>query len=101
MIKTLRKNKGKSKPIKIDSYVRNKIASFKNHYISLLEDPFVTLEEKKAIYYILNELEPYELNILIAYYEFGNDAASMLDISYSVLSSNVKRILNKIQNKIK
>lgn len=96
MIETLKKSKGKSKPIRIDGTVRNKVASFKLHLRRLLDDPATTPQEHKAISYILNNLEPYEQNILIAYFEFGNDAAEMMGINTSVLHCNVRRILNKI-----
>lgn len=97
MIETLKKSKGKSKPIIINQEVRDKIAAFKEYLRDHMLDPYTTKEKQSTLYYILYHMEPYEQNILLAYYEFGNDAAKMLGVSISVLQSNVKRIIKKIQ----
>ena len=100
MIETLKKSKGKSKPITINQEIRDKIASFKSYLIDYMLDPSTPKKEKDTLYYLLYEMEPYEQNLLLAYYEWGNEAAKMLNVSTSVLQSNVKRILFKI-NKYK
>ena len=100
MIETLKKSKGKSKPITINQEIRDKIASFKSYLIDYMLDPSTPKKEKDTLYYMLHEMEPYEQNLLLAYYEWGTEAAKMLNVSTSVLQSNVKRILFKI-NKYK
>ena len=100
MIETLKKSKGKSKPITINQEIRDKISSFKSYLIDYMLDPSTPKKEKDTLYYMLYEMEPYEQNLLLAYYEWGNEAAKMLNVSTSVLQSNVKRILFKI-NKFK
>lgn len=100
MIETLKKSKGKSKPITINQDIRDKIASFKSYLIDYMLDPSTPKKEKDTLYYMLYEMEPYEQNLLLAYYEWGNEAAKMLNVSTPVLQSNVKRILFKI-NKYK
>ena len=103
MIETLKKSKGKSKPITINQDIRDKISSFKSYLIDYMLDPSTPKKEKDTLYYVLYEMEPYEQNLLLAYYEWGNEAAKMLNVSTSVLQSNVKRILfkiNKYKNKI-
>lgn len=100
MIETLKKSKGKSKPITINQEIRDRIASFKSYLIDYMLDPSTPKKEKDTLYYILYEMEPYEQNLLLAYYEWGTEAAKMLNVSTSVLQSNVKRILLKI-NKYK
>lgn len=100
MIETLKKSKGKSKPITINQEIRNRIASFKSYLIDYMLDPSTPKKEKDTLYYMLYEMEPYEQNLLLAYYEWGTEAAKMLNVSTSVLQSNVKRILFKI-NKYK
>lgn len=97
MIETLKKIRGKSKPITINQDIRDKIASFKEYLRDHMLDPSTTKGEQSTLYYILYCMEPYEQNILLAYYEFGNDAAKMLGVSISVLQSNVKRIIKKIK----
>ena len=100
MIETLKKSKGKSKPITINQEIRDKISSFKSYLIDYMLDPSTPKKEKDTLYYMLYEMEPYEQNLLLAYYEWGTEAAKMLNVSTSVLQSNVKRILFKI-NKFK
>lgn len=100
MIETLKKSKGKSKPITINQEIRDKIASFKSYLIDYMLDPSTPKKEKDTLYYLLYEMESYEQNLLLAYYEWGTEAAKMLNVSTSVLQSNVKRILFKI-NKYK
>lgn len=100
MIETLKKSKGKSKPITINQEIRDKISSFKSYLIDYMLDPSTPKKEKDTLYYLLYEMEPYEQNLLLAYYEWGTEAAKMLNVSTSVIQSNVKRILFKI-NKYK
>lgn len=100
MIETLKKSKGKSKPITINQEIRDKISSFKSYLIEYMLEPSTPKKEKDTLYYLLYEMEPYEQNLLLAYYEWGTEAAKMLNVSTSVLQSNVKRILFKI-NKFK
>lgn len=100
MIETLKKSKGKSKPITINQEIRDRISSFKSYLIDYMLDPFTPKKEKDTLYYVLYVMEPYEQNLLLAYYEWGTEAAKMLNVSTSVLQSNVKRILFKI-NKYK
>lgn len=100
MIETLKKSKGKSKPITINQEIRDRISSFKSYLIDYMLDPSTPKKEKDTLYYMLYEMEPYEQNLLLAYYEWGTEAAKMLNVSTSVLQSNVKRILFKI-NKYK
>ena len=100
MIETLKKSKGKSKPITINQEIRDKIASFKSYLIDYMLDPETPKKEKDTLYYMLYKMEPYEQNLLLAYYEWGTEAAKMLNVSTSVLQSNVEKILFKI-NKYK
>lgn len=100
MIETLKKSKGKSKPITINQEIRDKISSFKSYLIDYMLDPSTPKKEKDTLYYMLYEMEPYEQNLLLAYYEWGTEAAKILNVSTSVLQSNVERILFKI-NKYK
>lgn len=98
MTETLKKSRGKSKPITINQDIRDKISSFKSYLIDYMLDPYTPKKEKDTLYYILYVMEPYEQNLLLAYYEWGNEAAKMLNVSTSVLQANVKRILLKIKS---
>lgn len=101
MTETLKKSRGKSKPITINQDIRDKISSFKSYLIDYMLDHDTPKNERDTLYYILYQMEPYEQNLLLAYYEWGNEAAKMLNVSTSVLQSNVKRILSKIKSNIK
>ena len=100
MIETLKKSKGKSKPITINQEIRDKITSFKSYLIDYMLDPSTPKKEKDTLYYLLYVMEPYEQNLLLTYYEWGTEAAKMLNVSTSVLQSNVKRILFKIKSNL-
>lgn len=99
MIEVLRKSKGKAKPITINQEIRAKVASFKEYLKDYMLDPYTPKSEQSTIYFLLYGLEDYEQNILISYYEWGNDAARMLGVTPAVLKANVMRILNKVQKR--
>ena len=93
------RDKGKGKPLIINRDVQSKIQSFQNHLSEMLKDD-IHPQHKRIIRFILNNLEPYERNILIAYYEWDNEAAKMLGITTSVLGSWVKKINKKIKDRL-
>lgn len=93
------RDKGKGKPLIINRDVQSKIQSFQNHLSEMLGDD-IHPQHKRIIRFILNNLEPYERNILLAYYEWDNEAAKMLGITTSVLGSWVKKINKKIKDRL-
>lgn len=93
------RDKGKGKPLIINRDVQSKIQSFQNHLSEMLADD-IHPQHKRIIRFILNNLEPYERNILIAYYEWDNEAAKMLGITTSVLGSWVRKINKKIKDRL-
>ena len=93
------RDKGKGKPLTINKEVQSKIQSFQNHLSEMLDDDILP-QYKRIIYFILNELEPYERNILLAYYEWDNEAAKLLGITTSVLGGWVKKINKKIKDRL-
>ena len=93
------RDKGKGKPLIINRDVQSKIQSFQNHLSEMLKDD-IHPQHKRIIRFILNNLEPYERNILLAYYEWDNNAAKMLGITTSVLGSWIKKINKKIKDRL-
>lgn len=93
------RDKGKGKPLIINKEVQSKIQSFQNHLSEMLDDDILP-QHKQIIQFILNDLEPYERNILLAYYEWNNEAAKLLGITTSVLGSWVKKINKKIKDRL-
>ena len=53
MIETLKKSKGKSKPITINQEIRDKITSFKSYLIDYMLDPSTPKKEKDTLHYLL------------------------------------------------
>lgn len=98
-MKKIYRDKGKGKPLTINRDVQSKIQSFQNHLSEMLNDD-IHPQHKRVIRFILKDLEPYERNILIAYYEWDNEAAKMLGITTSVLGSWVKKINKKIKDRL-
>ena len=98
-MKKIYRDKGKGKPLTINRDVQSKIQSFQNHLSDMLNDD-IHPQHKRIIRFILNNLEPYERNILIAYYEWDNEAAKMLGITTSVLGSWIKKINKKIKDRL-
>ena len=98
-MKKIYRDKGKGKPLTINRDVQSKIQSFQNHLSEMIDDDIIP-QHKRIILFILNDLEPYERNILLAYYEWDNSAAKMLGITTSVLGSWVKKINKKIKDKL-
>lgn len=97
----IRKNRGKSKPIRIDSSVQNKVRKFKIRLQEMSDNNEVRLIDNKVISYILNNLDDYDANILIAYYDIAECSPTalgkMMGVSASVITSRIKKIIKKIQ----
>ena len=100
----IKKTKGKSAPIRIDGNVRKKIKEFAESLLRISEEPETTPQHKATIQYILNELDPYERNILLAYYAFESEGpcyvAKLLDIFPSTIVTRVKKIQKKIHDNV-
>jgi len=104
MTQTYKKPKGKSAPITINADVRRQIKSFTEGLSMWLDDPTVDEQSKEAIDYILNKLDTYDKNILLAYYAFESEGpchlARLLGISPSIAVTRVKKIQQKIHDHI-
>ena len=99
----LKKDKGKFVPITIDRNLQRRIKSFKDRLTQMVENDEISNSEKEGIYYILNELDTYDLNLLIAYFEYNcspSPVAKVLGVQPSVVSSRIKKILNKCKSSI-
>lgn len=92
----LKKAKGKSKPITINKETQRSIASFKFRLKEMLDNQEVSEQHQKLIHYLLNDLEDYDLNILIAYFDQANCSASKLSKLLGLDPSNITSKINKI-----
>ena len=92
----LKKAKGKSFPIPITFETQKRIYSFKNRLNEMAMNKDVDDKYINMIHYILNELDDYDLNLLIAYYELADGKPSRLSKIFDVDPNNIKSRINKI-----
>lgn len=90
------------KPITINKEVRKTIESFKNRLIEMAKQPDETSAfDARTIDIIVNELDDYDRNILIAYYAIADGSPSVLSkylgISHSLVNNNINRIKRQIK----
>ena len=96
---TYKKPKGKCVPYTIDSTVRNRIKSFRKILQDLVDYGEATPRQAAAIDVVLNKLDDYDSNLILAYFEYGNQPSvlsQMLGVSQSVIVTKVKKIKKKI-----
>lgn len=98
----LTKDKGKHLPITITAEVRKQITAFKERLKQMADQPDETSEfDAKTIHIILNELDDYDSNLLIAYYAVADCSptvlGNLLGLSSSVAGCRVKAIQTKIK----
>lgn len=99
----LKKSKGKNVPLTINKETQLKINRFKERLKQMYDNDDVGEEYKKVIHYIFNELDTYDLNLLIAYYENDGKAsyvARLLGVNPSVIYSRIKQIIKKCKSSI-
>lgn len=102
-METFKKDKGKSIPYSIDDNVRRRIKSFANVLKDMQEELPSTSPKHKAIDVILNQLDAYDRNIIIAFYEYGESPTALgklLGVSPSVIISRIKKINQTIKSRI-
>lgn len=97
----LKKDKGKSVPIKITSDLQRSIISFKKRLIEMSENGEVRDIDHKVIRRIINELDDYDANILIAYFDIAecscSKLAKILGVTPSIVHTRIKNILNRLK----
>lgn len=93
----IKKQQGKSKAIIIDYHTQSIIKSFKERYRELLTtDDELRPIDKVTISVILNELDEFDQNILIAYYAIADSSPAKLAKVFGVNSSVITNRINKI-----
>lgn len=102
-METFKKDKGKSIPYSIDDNVRRRIKSFANVLKDMQDELPSTSPQHKAIDVILNQLDAYDRNIIIAFYEYGESPTALgklLGVSPSVIISRIKKINQTIKSRV-
>ena len=102
MNEVLKKERQKCVPIIITPEIRDKIRLFKERLTYILEDPTISSEfDAKTIDIILNQLDDYDRNFLIAFYELADCSVTKLSRIFNISIPVVKRKIKLIHNKIK
>lgn len=102
----LKKPRGKTTAIIIDEEVRYQVRTFKHRLREMAESPDNEVREidKKSIDVILNDLDEYDQNILIAYYAVANCSPTALGKLFGVkgpiIANRIKRIIKDVHNRI-
>ena len=100
MNEIIKKSRFKSVPIVITPEIREQIRLFKERLTDMLEDNIVDNYDAKTIDIVLNQLDDYDRNILIAYYELANCSITNLSRIFNISKEVLKRRIKIIQNKI-
>lgn len=103
-ITILKKPSGKSSAIIIDHRTQMAIKSFKLRYRQILESDYddeVRPIDKITITVILNELDEFDQNILIAYYAIADSSSTKLAKVFGVAPSVITSRINKIQKYVR
>lgn len=99
----LKKPTGKSATIKIDESIRNQIVNFKNHLNEMMEDQDLSQAETRAIEVIINELDDYDRNFIIAYFHIADQSPAALAHLFCcepyVVKKRIDRIIKLIRKK--
>ena len=90
------KTKGRCVPIHIDSNVQKQIKKFKERLVEMAKYDEVRDIDAKVIDFIMNKLDPYDQNILIAYYGIADCSASILGKLFNVRSHVITKRVQKI-----
>lgn len=101
----LKKPNGKSKAITIDYQTQSTIKSFKERYRELLmTDDEIRDIDKLSIQVILNDLDEFDQNILIAYYAIAGESAATLarvfGVNSSVITNRINKIIKYVRNRV-
>lgn len=104
-ITVMKKPSGKSKAIIIDYRTQSIIRSFKERYRELLDtDDEVRDIDKISIRVILNELDEFDQNILIAYFAIADSSptklAKVFGVAPSVITSRINKIVKYVRNRV-
>lgn len=96
------KSKGKFKPIVIDDEMRRRVKSFKDRLKEMCEYDNLPLLTQNTIRVILEELDSYDQNILISFYDFEcstSQLAKTLGVSPQTINSRIKKIQKYVANR--
>ena len=102
-METFKKDKGKSIPYSIDDNVRGRIQSCAGVLKDMQDELPPTSPQHKAIDIILNQLDAYDRNIIIAFYEYDESPTTLgklLGVSPSVIVARIKRINQTIKKSL-
>ena len=103
MEEIMTKQRGKYIPYKINDEVRKRIKSFSEMLVNMKEDYGPDSKQTKIINIILNDLDAFDRNFIIAYYEYGESPSvlsKLFGVSPVVILSRVRTITKTIREKL-
>lgn len=102
MNEVLKKSTYKCVPIVITPKIRQEIKMFKENLEDIRDTPYKSSEfDARTIDIILNELDDYDRNLIIAYYAIGECSYAKLSRAIGISQPVLFRKLNLIHEKIK
>jgi hypothetical protein len=98
---TTYKRRNKSTPMTITSEVRAAIESFKNRLIEMAEQPDETSAfDANSVHLIMNYLDDYERNLLLAYYSIAECSPTKLSKYIGVPATCICHRINRLKKKL-
>lgn len=102
MTETYKKTGKKSVPLVITPEMKAEIKDFKDRLVDAASRPDETSEfDRHSVDIIMNELDDYDRNLLIAYYALtdcnAKRLASILNVTDKTVAFHIKKIMNKIK----
>ena len=90
-------------PLTITPEVKQEIEKFKQRLIEMAAQPDETSAfDAQTIHLIMNELDDYNRNILLAYYSVAGCSPAVLarlfNVSHYAITSRIRRIINLLHN---
>lgn len=99
----VKRSSGKSAPITISTEIQQEIRKYKHRLMEMAEYDEVRDIDKISLRVILEELEPYDQYLLLAYYALQlspSQLAKCLNISTQVLSTRINKIQTYVRNRV-
>lgn len=102
MTEILKKNKGKSASLTISSSIQKDVKLYKQRLIEMSDRDEVRPIDKITIRIIVDELEPYDQYLLLAYYSLQlkpSDLAKVLGTTSQIITTRINKIQNYVRQR--
>lgn len=103
MTKTFKRSSGKSSPITISTGIQLEIRKYKQRLIEMAEYDELRDVDKQTIKVILEELEPYDQYLLLAFYALQlkpTDLAKTLGTTSQIITTRINKIQKYVRDRV-